>query len=61
MASGFGRTGESQYRKEDHVRWYEIPDGTSGIVQRSLVGSPGGKWPAPFHEIQRFRRLGKGA
>ncbi len=31
------------------------------LFNAAFVGSPGGKWPAPFHEIQRSRRLGKGA
>ena len=50
MASGFGRTGESQYWKEDHVRRYEVPDGASGIVNAAL-------WAAPVvNSLPRFMK-----
>ena len=39
--------GKANTGKEDHVRWNEVPDGASGIVQCCFVGSSGGKHTCP--------------
>ena len=44
--------GKGEYGKEDHVRWNEVPDGASGIVQCCFVGGSDDKQPATIYEIQ---------
>lgn len=50
MASGFGRTGKGEHRKENHVRWHEVLNGTSALFNAAL-------WAAPvINSLPRFMK-----